>query len=362
MRKNGFSTVRRLLGCALLFGAALAACGNSKPNPAEDFGAEGGEGAGTISGYSGKRKNVVIPAEIDGEPVMAVEAYAFADNADITSVVIPEGVTSIGDFAFANCTALKSVTLPASLKIIGDGAFLHCARLAAAANLPAALDGEGSSVLERLGDFAFGGCVKLDSKTRAALAKLGVTDFELGKPNVPFTVIDGIIGNAESRGSINGTARYNPNLPLNVPFGGFMGIPRIVARNLFSQYALTRGEHTQARLVSASINGGLFSGIIELSNEDGNRMELLLVLLSGADDYNYLLYTRLSSTGTGVMITGSWDEIPDLNRMDYSTGQKIGEALGKLVLPITEQGFYQVRRLADKTNPGVLSPAALANE
>jgi hypothetical protein len=362
MKKNRF--ILALLAAALAFSMVLAGCGD-KPNPADDFTAEStenGESAGSISDYSGKRKNVVIPAEIDGEPVTAVEAYAFADNADITSVVIPEGVTDIGDFAFANCVALKSVTLPASLKTIGDGAFLHCAGLVTAANLPAAPEGEDPPALERLGDFAFGGCVKLDAKTRAALAGLGVTDFELGKPNMPFTTIDGIIGNAESNGNIDGTARYDPNLPLKVPYGGLMGIPTIVARNLFSQYALASGGKMEARLVSASITGDFFGGIIELSGEGKNPMRLFLVLTGGTDGHNYVLYTRLSSPVTDLMVTGSLDEIPNLNRMDYNTGQKIGEALGKLIIPITEEGFYNVRRLGEKTNPGVLSPAALANE
>jgi hypothetical protein len=345
-----------MLAVLLTFGALLAGCGGGKPNPASDFSTESVEDGGAIADYSGKRKNVVIPAEIDGEPVTAIEAHAFADNTDISSVVIPEGVTDIGDFAFANCAALKSVTLSASIKTIGDGAFLHCAGLAAVENLPAALNDEGSSVLERLGDFAFGGCVKLNAKTRAALAELGVTDFNLGKPDIPFYIIDGIIG------SIDGTGRYDPNLPLKVPFGGLMGIPRIVARNLFSHYALTNNGDTQARLVSVSNKGGLFSGVIELSNGDDYRMELFLVLLTGTDGYNYPLYTGLSSPDTGITIAGSWDEIPDLNRMDYNTGQQIGLALGKLILPITEQGFYNVRRLGDKTNPGVLSPAAIAGE
>jgi hypothetical protein len=359
MRKNAFFEAHRTAGVlALLLAltAGFAACGGSKPNPASDFNEEGAESGGAISGYSGKRKNVVIPAEIDGEPVTAVEAYAFVDNADITSVVIPEGVTDIGDFAFANCAALKSVTLPTSLKTIGDGAFLHCAGLVSAANLPTALDGEGVPVLERLGDFAFGGCVKLDTKTRAALAGLGITDFALDKPDIPLTLIDGIIG------SIDGAARYDPNLPLNVPYGGLMGIPTIVARNLFSQYALVNNKNTQARLVSVSNRDGIFSGLIELSGGDNQQMHLLLVLLSGTDGSNYLLYTRLSNPDSGLMITGDWGEMPNLDRIDYSTGQQIGLALGKLVLPITEQGFYNVRRLADKTNPGVLSPAALADE
>jgi hypothetical protein len=350
MKKNGF--IPAMLALTLL-GAVLAGCsGNNKPNQPSDFSTGNTESGGTISGYGGESKSVVIPAEIDGEPVMAIEAYAFADNTDITSVVIPEGVISIGDFAFANCTALKSVTLPASLKIIGDGAFLHCAGLTTVTNLPAAVDGRGSPVLERLGDFAFGGCVKLESKTSAALAELGVTDLALGNPAF-----------SGRTSGVTTAARYNPDLRLVVPYAGLLGTSwDIAARNLFAQYALVNKGNTEARLVSASNKNGAFSGVITLFNEGRKRMELSLVLQSGTDGYNYPVYVELENLETGMKQEAKWDDIPEMESMDFSTGQAIGEAIGKLFFPITEGEFYTVRRLAAASNPGVLSPAVLANE
>lgn len=354
MRKNRF--ILAMLAVALTFGALLAGCGGGKPNQASDFNEEGAESDGTISSYNGKLKNVVIPAEVDGEPVTAVAAYAFADNTGITSVVIPEGVTDIGDFAFANCAALKSVTLPASLKTIGDGAFLHCARLAAAATLSAAPDNEGLPVLDRLGDFAFGGCIRLDAKTRAALAELGVTDFALGKPPL----------NGDASG-FEKAARYNPDLRLAVPYANLlsmMGISyNIVARNLFAQSALSRGDEVEARLVGASLNGGTFTGVIGLFSGDVRQQELTIALQSGTGGYNYPVYVEIANPKTGAKQTGRWDDVPEVSGNDYfSAGQAIGKAVGLLFVPITEQGFYNVRRLADKTNPGVLSPAALAKK
>ena len=44
-------------------------------------------------------------------------------------LVIPDGVTSIGDFAFQGCSGLTSVTIGNSVTSIGDGAFRDCIRL-----------------------------------------------------------------------------------------------------------------------------------------------------------------------------------------------------------------------------------------
>ena len=54
---------------------------------------------------------VVIPAEIDGRPVVAIGAEAFAGNTAITSIAIPASVTNIAEGAFVGCTGLKTVAI-----------------------------------------------------------------------------------------------------------------------------------------------------------------------------------------------------------------------------------------------------------
>jgi hypothetical protein len=353
-----------VLALALICTAVLVGCGGGKdsgggsdrPNSVKDFSMESDESGGVLTGYSGKRKSVVIPAEIDGEQVTLIGPYAFADNADITSVVIPEGVTVIGRFAFANCAALENITLPESLREIGDGAFLHCAGLTTVANVPAAENDEGSPVLERLGDFAFGGCVTLDAETRGALAGLGVTGFELDSPAL----------GGESHG-FEKAARYNPNLPLAVPYANFLRMAGmsydIVARNLFAQYALVNRGNTETRLVGASVTGGTFIGVIGMFSNGEPQRELSVALESGTDGYNYPVYVEIADLKTGAKQAGSWDDVPEVVDDDYaSAGQAIGKAVGLIFLPLTGQGFYNVRRLAARSNPGVLSPAFIARE
>ena len=90
---------------------------------------DNGDGTATITGYTGIKAALVIPSEIDGLTVVAIEAWAFSNNETITSVVIPEGVTTIGNSAFLSCTNLTSVELPETLTTIQDYAFCFCFNL-----------------------------------------------------------------------------------------------------------------------------------------------------------------------------------------------------------------------------------------
>ena len=48
---------------------------------------------------------------------------SYAEDPDITSVIIPEGITDIGEIAFYGCTNLKEVIFPSSLRYIREEAF-----------------------------------------------------------------------------------------------------------------------------------------------------------------------------------------------------------------------------------------------
>lgn len=82
----------------------------------------------TITGYSGTEANIVIPAEIDGKPVVAIGNYAFSSKV-ISTVDIPDSVRSIGRSAFSSCTGLVSVDFPAKLDTLGPLAFYGCSHL-----------------------------------------------------------------------------------------------------------------------------------------------------------------------------------------------------------------------------------------
>ncbi len=86
-------------------------------------------GGVTITDYTGKRGNVVIPDRIGGKTVTEIGWYAFEDCTGLTSVTIPDSVTTIADGAFSDCTGLTSVTIPDRVMDINNGAFVGCTGL-----------------------------------------------------------------------------------------------------------------------------------------------------------------------------------------------------------------------------------------
>ena len=125
MKKTGraiFLAVAAMLCCT--FGTAFAA--GAEPNSEDDFEFSVNDDFTeiTITGYTGTRTDMVIPASIQDVPVVHIGSNAFSNNNRITSVVIPEGVKEIADRvwqgtkgAFAWCSNLQSVTLPAGIYI-----------------------------------------------------------------------------------------------------------------------------------------------------------------------------------------------------------------------------------------------------
>ncbi len=80
-------------------------------------------GTAQITGVSGNVSEIVIPDTIDGYTVTSIGDSAFANNADITSVVISDTVTEIGANAFNLCSNLAELDLGNSVETIGKYAF-----------------------------------------------------------------------------------------------------------------------------------------------------------------------------------------------------------------------------------------------
>ncbi|MBR4247351.1 MAG: leucine-rich repeat domain-containing protein [Treponema sp.] len=143
----------RVMGAILLgmVALSLASCGKNggtvdveklkkgKPAPETDFETElTEEGNGVIiTKYKGSAKNVVIPATIQGLPVVEVGGFSsvcheIKDGAAKT-VVIPEGVQFIRREGFFGLENLETVVFPSSLRVIGEEAFKKCTNLKNAA-------------------------------------------------------------------------------------------------------------------------------------------------------------------------------------------------------------------------------------
>ena len=110
----------------------------------------------TITSYIGDDTDVVIPSEINGNPVKSICAGAFSYCESLTSITIPDGVEKIRDFTFSYCESLTSITIPDGVTSIGDNAFSRCGSLTSVTI--------GNSVTS-IGDNAFYGCTSLKNIT-----------------------------------------------------------------------------------------------------------------------------------------------------------------------------------------------------
>ena len=139
--------------------------------PAVDFEYEIENGGIMIVHYLGTDPIVVIPEEIDGLPVTAINQYVFVNDSPVRGVWLPdtitdlqggftnnkmievvicEGVVSISNFSFTNCPALHTICLGEKLENIPEyGVFAECLALQEL-HLPA--------TVSNLHDEAFLGC------------------------------------------------------------------------------------------------------------------------------------------------------------------------------------------------------------
>lgn len=134
----------------------------------------------TESGYvlvdcSENAKNVVIPSEYNGLPVIGIGERAFDYCSDLAELVIPDSVKEIGAGAFLECDGLTELFISDSVERIGKDAFRYCDSLISV-RLPGSLTkidkrtfsycGNLKEIsvptsVQRIEDYAFNGCVNL---------------------------------------------------------------------------------------------------------------------------------------------------------------------------------------------------------
>ena len=73
------------------------------------------------------KENVVIPAKVDGHPVVSIAEEAFKGN-DVMQTLTIQGNVVIETSAFENCTSLKEVIIK-GVSTIEDRAFAGCSSL-----------------------------------------------------------------------------------------------------------------------------------------------------------------------------------------------------------------------------------------
>ena len=144
-----------------------------------------------ITAYNGFETNrVIIPREINGQPVISIGEKAFM-NATISEVILPKSIKAILGKAFSGCKNLKKIDLPETLEYMGSFCFAESGltELAfpnALKNIPSfCCDGCGEMETISIGRqvkkieyMAFSGCRKIRSVTLPeSLSEIGSEAF-----------------------------------------------------------------------------------------------------------------------------------------------------------------------------------------
>ena len=90
------------------------------------------DGSGLVLTVADKEKlpkNVVIPSEINGKPVVSLNMRAFFQCENITSVYIPDSVTKLGSSDFYSCVNLERVRLSTNIETLTPLSFFNCKKL-----------------------------------------------------------------------------------------------------------------------------------------------------------------------------------------------------------------------------------------
>ena len=111
-------------------------------------------------------KDLEIPNEYKGYPVVGIDSYAFC-NRKFETVTLPDTIEFIGDGAFVSCYNLTSVNFTATpnLELIGEEAFAYCDQLSKLTIENSEENIINSTKEVEIENYAFGDCTSLAELT-----------------------------------------------------------------------------------------------------------------------------------------------------------------------------------------------------
>ena len=221
--------------------------------------------------------SVKIPITLGGKFVTSIGSSAFWACSNMTSIIIPSNVMKIQPWAFAGCGSLVSVIIRDGVTSIGDHAFDNCWSLTSV-TIPASVTSIGADV--------FSGCSGLTS----------------------VTISDGVTS----------IGRY--------AFAGCSGLTSVTIPSSVTSIG-SYGFHNCKSLPSVTIPASVtrigseaFGGCGGLMNIyfDGNAPDMGIDVFKGVAQ-GCTAYVNWYSTGWGVSIPGTWNEI-NIRSRDSSAG------------------------------------------
>lgn len=140
-----------------------------------DFGYRVENGKARLISYEANEENVVVPAEVNGYPVIGLginkphtSGSMVFYKKDLVSVSLPDSIEFIGNGVFTECKNLSSITIPNGVNYIGENAFSYCESLTSV-TIPESVN--------FIGNFAFGCCTSLATVDMRGGGRVGSSVF-----------------------------------------------------------------------------------------------------------------------------------------------------------------------------------------
>lgn len=87
------------------------------------------QGGVCITGCTASLRELSVPEQIAGLPVVQIGDYAFQGMDELEAAALPSGIRHLGDHAFFNCMQLRELAVYDGITYVGDGSFKNCDRL-----------------------------------------------------------------------------------------------------------------------------------------------------------------------------------------------------------------------------------------
>ena len=115
---------RRAAAALVLLAALLLLCPSCEKTETSDFTYQKNDEGYTLISVKALGRDVVIPAEYNGEKVTWIGKNAFFNNDTIRRLTVPKSVAIIEEYAFSSCVKLNTVVFEEGGRcVIGEGAF-----------------------------------------------------------------------------------------------------------------------------------------------------------------------------------------------------------------------------------------------
>lgn len=238
--------------------------------------------SGTITGFAGEPRDLVIPLSLGGCNVVSIGRGAFKGASTLKTLTVPDGISTISADAFSSCTALSSVEIGQTVSYIGSRAFADCTSLTNVVF---------KGLLDNIESDAFSGSAWITSSDAEFVMLGGTTLLKYNGTSQSVTVPDGVKSIAANAFAYNTTVKE-----IILP----SSLSKIGDNAFVHCYSL---ERITIPPTVSHIGAGAFDDTIWIKNRVGDEVCVNGILISYRGAQNHVeLSDKITAIGAGAFM------------------------------------------------------------